>query len=537
MPSDILFDSGLKLSQMSFGETDEFALRREQIARTIEIHEQKRKRLAKQGLKTLSLFFIDSVPNFEKLRIIFEEELKKHHKAEEIAGKYGAYFSDKSSTKGIENDEEKLRLIIEEKEKLLSFDSQMEYVFTHSALGVGWDCPNIFQICFLRDIGSDISRRQFIGRGLRICINQNGERVRDGIDTPQDDVVNLLTVVASENWNDFVKNYQNDARKDGYEVPNPSNADDRLKAIKPLKLRKEKLSEARLLWQKISQKSKYLIHFNERRRLYEDIVSSIKNFEGEIKERRILTEKVRFDTAYNAILQDAEYGARLQTSYNQQEVTQKICEETWLTKWEVNQILQNCDENIIKKNPEIWTGRAIQEIKKAVNDAIMAVGRVKIEYQLTNQDHWSEDAFFDEEKQTTANTQSAEKSLYEFVEYDSEPEKNFIKTADKLDQIKLFMKLPKGGEKKFHINTPIGKYYPDFAVVVENGGKLYMVFEVKDRASNELKSKEEEFKIRCAIEHFRALGFDVGTKNIDSTSELIALKDNSYTTVNSKNWN
>jgi type III restriction enzyme len=541
LPNDILFDSGVKLSQMEFGETDEFTLRREQIAKTIEIHEQKKKRLKKQGIKVLSLFFIDSVPNFSKLRIIFEDELKKHYKTEDVSSKYGAYFSDKSTTKGIENDEEKLRAIIKDKEKLLSLEDEkvgkMEYVFTHSALGIGWDCPNIFQICFLRDIGSDISRRQFIGRGLRICINQSGERVRDSIDTPKDDIVNLLTVVASENWNDFVKNYQNDARKDGYEVPNPSNADDRLKAIKPLKLRKEKLSEAKLLWQKISRKSKYLIHFSERQRIYDDIANTIKRFEGEIKERKILTEKVRFNTAYNATLQDANYGTNLQTNYNQQEIIEKICEETWLTKWEVIRILQNCDESIIKKNPETWTSRAILEIKKTINDAIMAVGRVKIEYQLTNQDHWHEDAFFDEEKQTTANTLNAEKSLYELVEYDSEPERNFIKSADKLDQIKLFMKLPKGGEQKFHINTPIGRYYPDFAVVVENGGKLYMVFEVKDRASNELKSKEEEFKIRCAIEHFRALGFDVETKNLDSASELIALKNNSYTTVNSKDWN
>ena len=541
LPNDILFNSGSKLSQMQFSETDQFTIRRQQIAQTIEIHEQKKKRLNKQGIKVLSLFFIDSVPNFEKLRSIFEDELKKHYKPEEIASKYGAYFSDKSTTKGIENDEEKLRAIIQDKEKLLSFDDEkvgkMEYIFTHSALGIGWDCPNIFQICFLRDIGSEISRRQFIGRGLRLCLNQNGDRLKDSIDIPKDEIVNLLTVVASENWNDFIKNYQNDAKEDGYEVPIPSNAEERIKATKQMKVRKNKLDEARLLWNKIAKKSKYLIHFNDRERLYDKIIEAIKAFEDDIKERKILIEKAHFKDAYNAELQDAEYGSKLKTNFNKQEIIQRICEETWLTKWEINKILQNCDESAIARNPDAWALRATLEIKKTINEAIMAIGQVKIEYQLTDEDCWSEKAFYEEEKLTTSNTQTAEKSLYDLVEYDSKPEENFIKTADKLDKIKLFMKLPKGGDQKFHITTPIGKYYPDFAVVVENEGKLYMVFEVKDRASNELESKEEEFKIRCAIEHFRALGFDVETKNIDNTSEFLALNKNSYTTVNSKNWN
>ena len=539
LPSDILFDSGVKLSQMQFSETDQFAIRRQQIAQTIEIHEQKKKKLNKQGIKVLSLFFIDSVPNFEKLRAIFEDELKNHYQQEEIASKYGAYFSDKTTTKSIENDEEKLRAIIEDKEKLLSFDDEkvgkMEYIFTHSALGIGWDCPNIFQICFLRDIGSDISRRQFIGRGLRLCLNQQGSRLKDSIDTPKDEIVNLLTVIASEKLEDFVKNYQNDARKDGYEVPNPSNAEERIKATKHPKIRQNKLDEAKVLWAKISQKSKYLIHFNQKEKLYKNIIEAIKAFEGDIKENKILVEKAGFKNAYEAEIEDAKFGSSLQNQFNKSEIIQKICQETWLTKWEASKILQSCDENIMVKNPDIWVLRTILEIKKAINDAIMAIGKVKIEYQPTT-DKWQNHAFFDEEKTTTSKTQTAEKSFYDLVEFDSTPEENFIKTVDKMNKVKLFMKLPKGGEQKFHITTPIGKYYPDFAVVIENEEKLYMVFEVKDRSSDQLKSKEEEFKIRCAIEHFRAIGFDVETKNIDNSSELLALKNNSYATVNSKNW-
>jgi len=550
LPNDILFEEG-KMSQMKFNENDDFELRREQIKRTIQIHEQKKKRLNEQGIKVLSLFFIDSVPNFEKLRTIFEEELKVYHN--NPREKYAQYFSDKQSTKGIENDEEKLELIIKDKERLLSLAEPVEYIFTHSALGVGWDCPNVFQVCFLRDIGSDISRRQFIGRGLRLSVNQLGDRIKDSLELAKDEIINLLTVIGGEKWDEFVKNYQNDARKDGYEVQTPDNAEKRLNETKIMKIRKEKLDEARVLWKKIARKSKYLVHFENKEKLYENIINAIKSFEGEIKEKRVLIEKARFKDAYNTELYDADVGVKIESKYDKKDVICKICEETWLTKWEVNKILQMCDENAIKKNQQMWLSRAIFAIKEQIQNAIMTISR--IEYQLTDE-KWNDKAFYDDEKPTTANTEMAEKSLYDIVEYDSSPEKNFIKIADKLPTIKLFMKLPKGGDGKFHINTPIGKYYPDFAIIVEaktsplagevgeqsSSGeglksKLYMVFEVKDRASHELVQKTEEFKIKCAIEHFRALGFDVETnKNINEQADILRLKKDSFATVDSSDW-
>jgi type III restriction enzyme len=526
LPNDILFEEG-KMSQMKFNENDDFELRREQIKRTIQIHEQKKKRLNEQGIKVLSLFFIDFVPNFEKLRTIFEEELA----CENPQSKYAGYFSDKSTTKGIENDEEKLELIMKDKERLLSLDEPVEYIFTHSALGVGWDCPNVFQICFLRDIGSDISRRQFIGRGLRLSVNQDGDRIRDEINTSKDEIINLLTVIGGEKWDEFVSNYQEDCKKDGVmAVPIKDGSTPK----KIMKIRKEKLDEARVLWKKIARKSKYLVHFNEKEKLYENIINAIKSFEGEISAPKILIEKGKFVNPFEAKLVDADFGDRLKSRYDKQEVIGKICEETWLTKWEVNKILEKCDENAIKRNQQMWLLRAVFAIKEQIQNAIMTIAQV--EYQLTDE-KWGDKAFYDDEKQTTANTESAEKSLYDLVEYDSAPEKNFIKTADKLLAIKLFMKLPKGGDGKFHINTPIGKYYPDFAVIVGENDKLYMVFEVKDRASHELVQKTEEFKIKCAIKHFRALGFDVETnKNINEQADILRLKKDSFATVDSSDW-
>lgn len=106
-----------------------------------------------------------------------------------------------------ENLERAYNLIMKDKEKLLSFDTKLKFIFSHSALKEGWDNPNVFQICTLRDMGSERERRQTIGRGLRLCVNQNGERLR-GND------VNTLTVIATENYEKFAENLQKEIEQD-----------------------------------------------------------------------------------------------------------------------------------------------------------------------------------------------------------------------------------------------------------------------------------------------------------------------------------
>ena len=106
-----------------------------------------------------------------------------------------------------DNAERAYNLIMKEKEKLLSFDTRLKFIFSHSALKEGWDNPNVFQICALRDMGTERERRQTIGRGLRLCVNQNGERLR-GSD------VNTLTVIAAENYEKFAENLQKEIEQD-----------------------------------------------------------------------------------------------------------------------------------------------------------------------------------------------------------------------------------------------------------------------------------------------------------------------------------
>ncbi|HHA2520516.1 TPA: DEAD/DEAH box helicase family protein [Stenotrophomonas maltophilia] len=223
------------------GDVDALAVQREMIRRTIKEHLDKEKHLRPLGIKVLSLFFIDAVDKYRQYDAdghpvkgvyaqMFEEEYRRAAKlpayqslfaeidlesaAEEV---HNGYFSiDKkggwtdtaeNNAGNRENAERAYNLIMKEKERLLSFGTPLKFIFSHSALKEGWDNPNVFQICTLRDIQTERERRQTIGRGLRLCVNQDGERVR-GFE------VNTLTVVATENYEQFAENLQKEIEKD-----------------------------------------------------------------------------------------------------------------------------------------------------------------------------------------------------------------------------------------------------------------------------------------------------------------------------------
>lgn len=220
------------------GDVDLTSIQREMIRRTIRQHLDKEKRLRPQGIKVLSLFFIDAVGRYREYdedgapvkgeyARIFEEEYRLLAKLPDYATLFqevdldraaedvhAGYFSiDRKSIAGktvevfrdtrgdTKADDDTYSLIMKDKEKLLLFETPLKFIFSHSALREGWDNPNVFQICTLRDIRTERGRRQTIGRGLRLCVNQDGERVR-GFD------VNTLTVVATESFQDFADNLQ-----------------------------------------------------------------------------------------------------------------------------------------------------------------------------------------------------------------------------------------------------------------------------------------------------------------------------------------
>ena len=225
----------------SWGDVNALALQREMIRRTIREHLDKEKRLRPQKIKVLSLFFIDAVDRYRRYdengnptkgdyALMFEEEYRRlaNHPdyrtlfqevdltrgAEEVHNGYFSIDRKGSWTDTAENNqsnrdnaERAYNLIMKEKEKLLSFETPLKFIFSHSALREGWDNPNVFQICALRDIRTERERRQTIGRGLRLCVNQDGERLR-GFD------VNTLTVVAMESYEEFAENLQREIEED-----------------------------------------------------------------------------------------------------------------------------------------------------------------------------------------------------------------------------------------------------------------------------------------------------------------------------------
>jgi type III restriction enzyme len=220
----------IELFQESGGMSDERM--KSQIEQTVEAHFAKEKKLKGTGIKVLSLFFIDHVKSYrsydeegnqqkEKLAQWFEEAYTTisnkpmykgliPHSAEEV---HDGYFSaDKKKGKIVElldtsgstaKDDEIYELIMRDKERLLDPEVPLRFIFSHSALKEGWDNPNVFQICTLREMGTDRERRQTIGRGLRLPVNQDGDRVYD-------EQINRLTVIANETFESFAKGLQSD---------------------------------------------------------------------------------------------------------------------------------------------------------------------------------------------------------------------------------------------------------------------------------------------------------------------------------------
>ncbi len=225
----------------AIGDIDGDAIKRQMIKRTIEEHLKKELRLGPQGIKVLSLFFIDKVDFYRqyndagepvkgKYALMFEQEfarLARHPDYQSLFNEidlgvapgevHDGYFSvDKKGTwtdtaennqSNRDNAERAYNLIMKDKERLLSFETPLKFIFSHSALREGWDSPNVFQICNLREMNTERERRQTIGRGLRLAVNQNGERLRGF-------AVNTLTVVANESYESFAENLQREIEQD-----------------------------------------------------------------------------------------------------------------------------------------------------------------------------------------------------------------------------------------------------------------------------------------------------------------------------------
>jgi type III restriction enzyme len=547
---------------------DKEAVFQAQIQTTVEEHLRRQGALRAAGIKVLSLFFIDRVDNYQGeealIRRLFDrtfESLKatepawKKRSAEEVRA---AYFAQKRSRDGsvelldtktgeAQTDRDAYDLIMRDKERLLSLDEPVSFIFSHSALREGWDNPNVFQICTLNQSVSDIRKRQEIGRGVRICVNQHGERVyHDG--------VNVLTVIANESYETFVQQYQSEIdaayreqieKRFGKSIerlspgeraavekelqialpPPPKNARERVfpsleRAVRrsPLAKQEHQLADGNTyelpvefvqLWEQINHKTRYRVNIDSQK-LISDVIAELRH--RPIPRPHVSMKKARVEVDLAGDFQALQTSmARtlndLRGNYplpNVVEIMMNLMAHTSppmrLTRATLLEIVKCApDPEAVIENPNGFATTAVQVIKEKLADQLID----GIVYRPTGE-FYELSRFEPTLSSYREYAVPATKSLYDQIVCDSQVEKDFVIGLENMEDIKFFVKLPDW----FKVETPIGGYNPDWAVVRPDPNKpdqnlLYLVAETKGQTDvSKLQYVHEPRKIKCGRAHF-----------------------------------
>jgi type III restriction enzyme len=518
----IAFSNGQTMyaGETAGGLTDE--IMKFQIRKTVQNHFEKEKRLQEKGIKVLSLFFIDRVANYRnyedgnvlqgKFAKWFEESFNEIAKnpmykdliPHEVGKVHNGYFSqDKKGilkdTKGnTKVDNDTYALIMKDKERLLSIEEPLRFIFSHSALREGWDNPNVFQICTLNESRSEIKKRQEIGRGLRLPVNQEGVRIFD-------DNVNILTVTANESYEDFARALQTEIEQD-CGVDFKGFVKDKSKRT-TVKLKKGyKLDENfKDLWNKIQQKTRYQVNY--------DTSELVKLTAKEFEEIRITPPKIRSIKARLDITRKGvetgetkirEKRVEVQTT-SIPDILGYIQGKTRLTKDTILRIIEASGRvSDIFKNPQQFMDIASTLINRVLSK--MMVDGIK--YEKIAGEIWEMREFENEELTAylfNENTKTGakpitnqDKTLYDHIICDSGVESEFAKDLENNEDVKFYIKLPYW----FKIETPIGSYNPDWAVVFEADKRIYFVAETKGSMDKDAIGHSQLMKIKCGTRHF-----------------------------------
>ncbi len=519
----------------SIGDAESDSIKRLQIRKTIEEHLDKELRLKQKGIKVLSLFFIDKVANYRaydeqnnpikgKFALWFEEEFKTISKRpkyqtlftkidnDDVESVHDGYFAQdskgraKDSTGKNKDDESAFDKIMKNKERLLSFEEPLRFIFSHSALKEGWDNPNVFQICTLNETNSVMKKRQEIGRGLRICVDQDGQRVR-GFD------VNTLTVMANESYEDFARALQKEIEDEEgikFDIINIKNADDK----KLITLNKEVYlsDDFKALWEQIKYKTTYRVEFDEAK-LIDECVKHIQNDLTVGKIKYIYSKATnKITKAGVEIVEDTIKNDPLNSEiidFTLPDIVTYIQNETNLTRRVIVDILIKSDKlQGFQNNPQRFIDGAIKIIKKVMS--MFVIDGIKYQ-KLGDEFYYAQECFENQELYGYLSSNmvknETDKSIYTHTVYDSNVEKNFALAFNQNERVKLFTKLPNW----FKINTPLGSYNPDWAVVIEqqNQEKLYFVVESKGSDLGLDIKTSESSKIACAKKHFEEISTEV----------------------------
>lgn len=564
--------------------TQRDALFEAQILYTIQEHIKKQRDLAPHGIKVLSLFFIDEVANYVDpdkgiIRKLFDQAWesckstlpdltvsahpaitdKIHDWSERSAEQMrSAYFASRRNRDGeliyedsrtgtSQKDREAYELIMKDKERLLSFEEPVSFIFSHSALREGWDNPNIFQICTLNQTESVTRKRQEIGRGMRLCVNHIGERVFD-------ERFNTLTVIANESYDAYVRQYQSEIDEEYLvEIRNrfgkpfeQLDADEKARVYReygdflpplPEDIRKRatvrfdpeyKLAPAfQAFWNLMSQKTRYSVNIDSDK-LVEDVVARLQHIH--IPPPRVVITKAIVELTFTNVFEAWQMSAAktlvsLAGRYplpNLVDVMMQMLESSSppmrLTKRTLLRIIRAAPKpNELIDNPIDWASETVKIIKELLSAQLID----GIKYERLND--WYELSIFDEVSETwtdrlerTSNatyevTELKSGAIYRAVPVDSQIERDFAQGAARRNEVQLAFKLP----RKFSIPTPIGRYNPDWAIAmlkdedseVGTSSMVYLIVETKGAEVSELRSTQEGQKIHCGRKHFcEALG-------------------------------
>ncbi|PTG66814.1 restriction endonuclease [Staphylococcus cohnii] len=650
------FTNGLKLHVGEVvGNTNDDDLRRIQIRETIHSHLDKEARLFKRGIKTLSLFFIDEVVKYKNYdavdnkgsyAVIFEEEYENivrdllvdtfldndyreylERELTSINKVHAGYFSvDKKGKlanskikRGSEasDDASAYDLIMKSKERLLSFDEPVRFIFSHSALKEGWDNPNVFQIATLRQSSSDIKKRQEIGRGLRLSINQNGNRQdEEFLGEKEVHQVNVLTVIANESYETFARDLQseiadavknrpklvepklfegrelvvNDVSEDvssimtvdntqaaeiwaslksGDIITKDKQVSDNYKVMSSeeqimtiqnildeeyqkfalpiqklinsvydpkdlpienenkrttLKLIKEKYasSEFKDLWSKINRKSYYTVDFDDQEIIDKAIELINKELAVTALKAHITEGNMTTNDIEATFTVDKKFSIDIYSPTNnvKYDLIGEVAKNVGLLRKTIGQILSGIHSEQFAKyktNPENFIVQVSSIINSVKSQNIVS----HIIYNKLDE-VWDEDAVFvdsDIQGIMGVNVFEAKKHLYDKIRIDSETEKRFANELDVQQNVEMYVKLPGG----FYINTPVGKYNPDWAIVLNEPEQkhIYFIAETKGVSENiEMSLKGvENAKIESARQHFKVISNNEVTYNVVDSYE------------------
>ncbi len=513
-------------SRIDIGEeqgNDRDAVMRAQVRESIKEHFEKELKIhrtlpAGKRLKVLTLFFIDRVANYApvdgKIRKWFEECYQEFATRPEyqplnplpVATVHDGYFAEergiaKDSQEGRDTqaDDTAYQKIMQEKEKLLSLIEPLRFIFSHSALREGWDNPNVFQICTLNETRSEIKKRQEIGRGLRLPVDETGNRVFDP-------VINRLMVIANESYSDFAKQLQNEIQEDTGEefTGRIENKRERRKAN--LIPNWQEHVDFVALWERIQNKTRYVVEFDT-----DALISKASEYVskmGTISEPSILIQQRLVAMSESGISGKLLKVREERDPYKTAplpDIIGYLQRETQLTRRTLVEILKRSGRlGDAPKNPQAFLDKALRAIKVARQEVM--VSGIKYEQVEGEDSTWDMMLFEEKEIEGFANRElDASKSLYDCIEIDSEPERKFSIAFETREDIKFYLKLPSW----FKIKTPLGTYNPDWAVVkqeAESSPKLYLIRETKSSLRQFDLRTSEEMKIWCAKAHFDALG-------------------------------